>query len=649
METLKVLLKDPRERDTSQQGNLLFFMILMSGMLLWLSFQTPPPAPPVDPAATPAGTTTAGVPAATLPDEAVALESGLTLPPVAEAPATDDEVLVQDEFLKLSFTRVGGRLKRAEVLLGENHRDSIQLVPVAPEGVTDAEVAYPFGLRFASNYLGEALDRRRWEATADPDGRGVKFALEVPGEARVEKSFRLTDRPHVIAAAVNYTSLRTDKSTVLGLDQTEPAFSLTWAPNVASNDVNKGVHQEIVFHSEAGNEHYPTTGLEGPKPSSRFSEHSATAAWAAIKSAYFVVAMKPGFERGESWVLGDVNHFTLGVGLPRTEVASGATVTSQFDTYIGPSHLSTLRQGWDGLEEVLQFFTMSGFGWMDSFAKVLLTILNWFYASVFSNYGVAIIFLTVLVRTVMFPLTFKSMKSMKKMQKLAPEMEKIKAEVGDNQQEMQKRMMGLYQEHGVNPISGCFPILLQMPVFIALYRMLWSAFELRRAEFLWMVDLSEPDRLFKLPFEIPVPFAAHPVDAVNLLPFLMGLAMVASTRLMPTSTAMQNPQQKFIMNAMPVIFCVFCYSMPSGLNLYILTSTVLGIVQNYLVHVSDDDMREKKKPRRRTGEGSKHFYDVAQARKREIHKEQRRDKKQKTNRADGRVPQQDEGAGKPKR
>lgn len=649
METLKVLLKDPRERDSSQQGNLLFFVILMSALLLWMTFQTPQQPPATDPAAVPAGAVPTETPAvATLPDESVAAQTGITLPPVAEVPAGDDDVTVQDDYLQLTFTRIGGRLKMAEVLLGKEHADSIQLVPVPPAGVADAEVAYPFGLRFASNYLGDALDRRRWEAAVSDDGRGVTFSLELPGEARIEKAFRLTDRPHVIAASVTYANLRTDKTTVLGLDQTEPAFSLTWAPNVASNDTTKGVHQEIVLHHEDGNEHYPTAKLAEPTGPNRYSVHSATAAWSAIKSAYFVVAMKPDFPKAESWAVGDPNQFTLGIGMPRVEVAAGTSVTGVVDTYIGPSHLSTLKAGWDGLEDVLQFFTMSGFGWMDSFAKVLLTILNWFYASVFSNYGIAIIFLTVLVRSVMFPLTFKSMKSMKKMQRLAPELEKIKAEVGDNQQELQKRMMGLYAEHGVNPISGCFPILLQMPVFIALYRMLWSAFELRRAEFLWMADLSEPDRLFNLPMEIHLPISSHPIDAVNLLPFLMGLAMVASTRLMPTSSAMQNPQQKFMMNAMPVIFCVFCYSMPSGLNLYILTSTLLGIVQNYLVHVSDAEMGTKK-PRRKIGDGSKHFYDVAQARKREMHKELRREKKQKPNRADARVVQQDEGAGKKKR
>jgi YidC/Oxa1 family membrane protein insertase len=645
-----LLLNDERERE-GQRNNLFFFLLMMSAMLLYMSFMSPSSTPhtPPPPVVVP-GVDVASDGSSATDGEPESVAGGITLPPVASGPQDPalDEVVLEDPYLRLTFTRVGGRLKRAEVVLGEAGRDSIQLVPEAPLDAPDAEVAYPLGLRFASNFLGDALDRRLWEAARDPDGLGVQFSLELPGQARVVKSFRLGDRPHVVSSTVSYTHLGASPL-VLGLDQTEPAFSLTWGPNVASNDLSKGVPQEIVFHQGGLNTHHYTSDLALPSGPNRFSVHARDAEWAAIKSAYFVVALRPGQTQGESWVLGVPDRFTLGVGAPRSVVEPGGTVSAAFEAYVGPTHLRTLREGWDGLEAVLQFFTMSGFGWMDSFAKILLSILNWFHDRVYASYGVAIIFLTVLVRMVMFPLTFKSMKSMKKMQKLAPELEKIKEEVGDDQQELQKRMMELYREHGVNPVSGCFPILLQMPVFIALYRMLWSAFELRRAPYLWMEDLSEPDRLFPLPIEIPVPFVQTTLDSVNLLPFLMAAAMFASTKLMPTSTAMQNPQQKFIMNAMPIIFCVFCYTMPSGLNLYILTSTLLGIVQNYLVHVSDTDMQDKK-PRRRWGDGSKHFYDVAQARKRELHKEQRREKKQKPYRAEAKVNQQDPpAAGKRKR
>jgi YidC/Oxa1 family membrane protein insertase len=228
-----------------------------------------------------------------------------------------------------------------------------------------------------------------------------------------------------------------------------------------------------------------------------------------------------------------------------------------------------------------------------------------------------------------FPLTWKSMMSMKRMSALAPEMEKIKQEVGDDQQEMQKRMMELYRERGVNPFGGCLPLLLQMPVFITLYRMLWSAFELRRAPFLWMADLSEPDRLIKLPFSIPFPLGIGDIDAINLLPILGAVAMLLSTEFMnPSATAMQNPQQKMMMRFMPVIFSVFMYNLASGLNLYILISTILGIAQSQIIQRMDIKVDTvKKKPK--TAQRPQHFYAAAQARKREAAREMRREKEQR--------------------
>jgi len=206
--------------------------------------------------------------------------------------------------------------------------------------------------------------------------------------------------------------------------------------------------------------------------------------------------------------------------------------------------------------------------------------------------------------------------------------------VGDDKEELQRRTMELWRERGVNPLGGCFPLILQMPVFIALYRMLAMAFELRRAPFIfWITDLSEPDRLMRLPFEIPMPFSPNPIDSFNVLPILMGVAMVLSMKLQPGSATVQNPQQKIMMRIMPVFFAFICYNMASGLNLYILTSTVLGIAQNYIVHISDIDVdvAPKKKAAKKYGS----FYTAAQARKRETAKEARRQKRPRPSGADG--------------
>jgi YidC/Oxa1 family membrane protein insertase len=306
--------------------------------------------------------------------------------------------------------------------------------------------------------------------------------------------------------------------------------------------------------------------------------------------------------------------------------------------------MGDLRQAWPTLPTALRFYGPGGpFGetvadLMDWFSKQLLNNLNWWHKFV-PNYGVAIILLTVLVRMVVFPLTIKSIRSMKKMQALQPEMNALREKYKDNPQELQRAMMLIYRERKINPFAGCLPLFLQMPVFFALYRMLWYAFELRGAPFLWIRDLSMPDRMFHIQALHGLPFIGT-FEYFNLLPFLVTAAMLLSFRLMPQSGPAQNPQQKMMMNIMPIVFGFIGYNFASGLNIYVFTSTLLGIVQNRIVRATDiggpavtatapapepdsDGKKHEKKaaaplvPRRKKPQ---HFYDRAQQRKREMAK-----------------------------
>ncbi|MCF6283786.1 MAG: membrane protein insertase YidC [Candidatus Hydrogenedentes bacterium] len=555
------------------------------------------------------------------------------------APAT--EYTLANDHLELVFTDVGARLKQSTVLV--EHGTPQSFVPQNPEKRED-EVAYPMSLRFQEKYLGDLLNGLRWTRVPSQDGASLQFSISLPEpfNATLTKTFALSpDHPSVLHVTVAFTNTGSE-SQRLGLD-TEASYSLFWAPNVDSGDAdNRMAKQELVWREEGANSHFATSKL-GPTESGDYAKIMQAPDWVAVKSAYFVVAMKAEYEGAKGWADGDPDNFQVALDVPRVEIAPGATDTREFQVYLGPAQGSSLAAAWPGLKSVLQFFTM--FGFMDTFAKILLWLLNFFHGSIWANYGFAIIFLTIVVRTAMFPLTLKGTKNMKKMQKLGPEMERIKKEVGDDQQEQQKRMMALYKERGVNPLGGCMPMILQMPVFFAMYRVYATAFEFRGAPFIgWITDLAEPDALYTLPFAIPIPFMENGINTLNLLPILMGLAMVASTKLMPTSGPVQNPQQKMIMTFMPVMFSVICYNMASGLNLYILTSTVLGIVQNHFIHVGDDEVAPKagtpgKSPKSgksgKSGKKSKpkHFYAAAQARKRETAKEQRREKKKGKKRA----------------
>ncbi|MCK5883407.1 MAG: membrane protein insertase YidC [Bacteriovoracaceae bacterium] len=207
------------------------------------------------------------------------------------------------------------------------------------------------------------------------------------------------------------------------------------------------------------------------------------------------------------------------------------------------------------------------FGFFGIIAVPMLRAMQWLYTFI-PNYGISIIILTLLMRLVLYPLQHKSAKSMKKMQKLQPELQKIKEKYKDDQQRIQKETMELFKRGGANPMGGCLPLLLQMPVFFAIYRVLYSAVELVGAPFFgWITDLSAKD-----------PYYVFPV--------LLTVVMFLQQKMMPTATTDNN--QKKIMMAMPLVFGFIMKDMPSGLVLYIFVSTLFAIIQQFLTNKLSD-------------------------------------------------------------
>lgn len=207
------------------------------------------------------------------------------------------------------------------------------------------------------------------------------------------------------------------------------------------------------------------------------------------------------------------------------------------------------------------------FGVFSILAVPLLRGLQWIHSYV-PNYGFAIILLTLLIRSIMFPLQFKSFRSMKKMQKIQPELTKLKEKFKDDPQRMQKETMAAFKKAGANPLGGCLPLVAQMPIFFAFYQVLYNAEEFVGSPFIgWIVDLSVKDPYF-------------------LLPVLMACAMFVQTRLNPSPTA--DPTQKKVMLLMPLVFGFIMKDLPAGLNLYMFTSTIYGVGQQLLVYKLSD-------------------------------------------------------------
>ncbi len=197
-------------------------------------------------------------------------------------------------------------------------------------------------------------------------------------------------------------------------------------------------------------------------------------------------------------------------------------------------------------------------------------MLNGIY-SVIPNYGLAIIILTFIIKFIFWPITHKGMQGMRRMQEMQPEMNAIKEKYKDDRQRQQQEMARLWKEHKINPIGGCLPMIVQIPVFIALFTVLRSAIELRFAQFLWISDLSEPEQLFSLGFSLP--FLG---EYFNLLPILMAVTMWLQQKMTPSGGDAQ--QQKMMAIVMPIMIFVMLYNFPSGLILYWTTNQIATIV-----------------------------------------------------------------------
>jgi YidC/Oxa1 family membrane protein insertase len=229
----------------------------------------------------------------------------------------------------------------------------------------------------------------------------------------------------------------------------------------------------------------------------------------------------------------------------------------------------------------------------------ILAIMEWMYSFI-PNYGVVIIILVFVVRLIMHPVTKKSQLSMNKFSKLAPMVEELKKKYANDKAELNKHIMALYKQQGASPVMGFLPMLLQMPIWFALYSAIYASVSLRGAPFLpfWITDLSAPDVLVRFS-TVTIPLLGWKIESFNLLPILMGIAMYLQQKLTPSqATASTSPQaaqqQKIMMIMMPFMFPLLFYKAPSGLNLYIMASTFAGVIEQYVIrkHVREKELQE---------------------------------------------------------
>jgi YidC/Oxa1 family membrane protein insertase len=294
--------------------------------------------------------------------------------------------------------------------------------------------------------------------------------------------------------------------------------------------------------------------------------------WVSIEDRYFMTSVLPA----------EIVDGSMGLSLkdgvienrliwPVDTIAPQSQKVYGFDVYFGPKKIDILRTMGHNLDKAVNF------GMFDILARPCLWLLNFLHGYI-PNFGVTIIILTIMVKLVLWPLGSKSYKSMNDMRKLQPLMTEIREKYKDDKKMMNQELMGLYKTYKINPMGGCLPMVVQIPVFFALYRMLYQAIELRHAPFfLWINNLAAPDRLFEFGFTIPF---MQPPFGIPVLTIVMGASMLLQQKMSPPPG---DPTQAKMMMFMPIIFTFIFINFSSGLVLYWLTNNVLSIGQQFYI------------------------------------------------------------------
>ncbi len=522
------------------ERRLVLAMALSLGILVGFQVLFPPKKPPV-PAADATATADAPAPVAEPAAAGVA-------PAAAETVATDPGLVVEvgTPLFRTKISSRGGRLLAFELF--EYRKD-----PTAGSGPYDLiheNGATPLALVWRDE-SGRIVDDRDvlYEVTSSSPAAAPGQPAIVTMRGRTKSGAGITKT--LVLPADSYFLGYTVSTEGLPVTPLAVGWSRKLHAHAGRGDAEGAVgYFDGTLHSFDASTLEETEVVEG------------TASWAGYAEHYFLQAYVPRQRQPLMLVASSSDgsgHATLWTSAPATGLDYGL--------YIGPKSFPELESASPELVQAVDL------GWFWFVAKPLLLMLRLIHGVV-GNYGWAIILLTVAVRAAFYPINNKQIEAMKGMQRIQPEVKKIQERYADDREKMNLEMMELYRRHKVNPLAGCLPMLIQLPVFIGLYNVLLQSIELRHAPFFaWINDLSQPDRLGSL----AIPFVEP--AGIPVMTLLMGASMILQQKMTP-STA--DPAQQKVMMIMPVVFTVMFVNFPSGLVLYWLSNNILSIAQQWV-------------------------------------------------------------------
>ncbi|HWI41564.1 MAG TPA: membrane protein insertase YidC [Verrucomicrobiae bacterium] len=464
--------------------------------------------------------------------------------PIPVAAAQEQEVTVDTPLYTAVFSTLGGALKSFTL------KDYREAPAAGSPPVRLVHAASPAEYLFRSGGSGLPLVEDAVYApsagavsVAAGEAKELVFTWQAPTGVQVRKVFRFSGAGYGISLVHQISNL--GASPVAG--------NLRIGMQRAKSGVTTGRHEVEAALSYADGK-LTNTAL---KDLEQKQDRKTNVGWAGFTDKYFLTALLAGQTPiAEVLTQGTGGTVQETVVSPQLTLQPGQQTVVSYDLFLGPKQVDLLKAQGKNLEQALDL------GWFSALAMPLLQALKFLYRFV-HNYGIAIIIITVVLKVLFYPLTYKSYKSMKEMQKVQPMMAKIREKYKNDRDAMNREVMKLYQEHKVNPLGGCLPMIVQIPVFFALYKALMFSIELRHAPFmLWITDLAGKDPYY-------------------VTPIIMGVTMVIQQRMTPSQ---MDPVQAKMMMALPVVFTFMFLNFPSGLVLYWLVNNILTIAQQAYIN-----------------------------------------------------------------
>ncbi len=541
-------------------------------------------------------------PAPAAAEEAEEIAQPVPGQPLQDQPELVDSIVLANELIRTEWTNRGASLQRL-TLLDERYK--------APYKVEDERPPLVLLQDFQSGLYSDTIEKVTFNGRAaiDRTTADVIYEVKVDGQKLVFETVVGDEHGRMVKIKKTVTIPPGSYQYDVALEfenVCEESYEISCALRAAAG-IERESLQTMYLGTRVGvmkgPDDYKVTKVSPKKLSKKGPQanSSANIAWAGVVNHYFMAILVPEdrdwvestlsrsvtdtdiLQARGRWGTGTIRRDSDRPALAKQNAAivinttpvrlePGGTLVRRYKFIAAPKQDKLLASYGEGLSSLVEF------GMFRTLSRLVLSLLNGIH-SVLPNYGVAILLLTAIIRLVLHPLTRKSQMSMTKMQRLQPHIVELQKKHGDDKQKATQAQMELFRKHGVSPLSGCWPMFLQLPVLFSLFGALRAAIELRHAGFVfWMQDLSQPDALFHFPFYLPILG-----NEFNVLPILVMIVMLVNQRFTPKPATDQARQQQKMMKFMPVMLGFIFYRMPSGLCLYFTASMGIGALERWLI------------------------------------------------------------------